>query len=297
MNLERDQKLLWLKLLSVVVLFFLTCHIGLYHTSHRFRTLALWWYSTEAQAVTQGGTILGVSDQRLDDIISVNHQIDSVLTEVYGLKSRWIENDRVEFENLNYYRKTVMIPRNFSGNMFNLDLTQLMSEQGWEVLNFREKMKSGDLHIDVGQHNAIFLRIDLNTNINLSPHGKEVYMLIEGFGASYDDAVRSWIALNENLTFVVTKNLRYTDQITEDAKKSGKNVIRQAPWSTKQYFFDQPDEPSQIRQALWENLELAPQRAFLIGTSKPATFQVLKDELPRLIKRGYRIRRYTGWGG
>lgn len=297
MNLEREQKLLWLKLLAAAVLLLLAVHTSLFHLPERFHRLALWWYATEAHAVTQGGTILGVSDQRLDDVIPLNRQIDSLLTESYGLKSRWIENDRVEFENLNYYRKTVIIPRDFSGNLLNLDLTQLVTEQGWEVLNFREKMKSGDLHVDIGQRNAIFLRIDLNTNANLSPHGKEVYMLIEGFGASYDDVVRSWIALNENLTFVVTKNLRYTDQVTEDAQKSGKNVIRQVPWSTRQYFFDQPDDVQQIRQSLWENLELAPQRAFLIGTSKPATLKVLKEELPRLIKRGYRIRRYSGWGG
>lgn len=297
MNLVREQKLLWLKILAVVVLFLSVLHISLYHTAGGFRSLALWWYSNETQAVTRGGVILGVSDQRLEEIRALNNQVDSLLIGNYGIKSRWIENDRVEFENLNYFRKTVMIPRNFSGNLMNLDLTQMVTEADWEILNFHEKMKSGDLHVDIGKKNAIYLRMDFNTNNNLSPHGKEVYLLIDGFGSTYDDLVRSWIALNENMTFIVGKNLRYSEQITEDAKKSGKNVLAQIPWSTRQYFFDQADNPPAIRQSLLESLELAPQRAFMIGTSKASTLLVLKEELPRLIKRGYRIRRYSGWGG
>lgn len=291
MTLSFLQKILTAKLLSSLALLLVIAHLVLYHFRLDSLPLSMQWDSGSDEPNPRRMSI-GVDEELLQTYLPMNPLIDSLLYKEYGLKSGWISDEPVQFENLNYVRKTVQIPKNFAFTLFNIDLKNVLMAHQWEILNVREQMKSGDVHMDIGRDNVIYQRIDFIINKRVQPHGKEFSIIVSGFGLKYDELTKKFIELPENITLVVPQGQGFSKIIEHEAVKSGKQVIPRVPESPIVFYLEDAPDARAVKQSLYSVLENAPNGAVLVCYEKESTLDVLSNELGDLVKRGYRLRGY-----
>lgn len=279
------------KLLSAVTLLLVIAHLTVYHFRLDSLPVSVEW-SSGSDGPNPRRMSIGVDEDLLQTYLSMNPLIDSLLYKEYGLKSGWITDEPVQFENLNYIRKTVQIPKNFAFTLFNIDLKNLLETYQWEILNVREQMKSGDVHMDIGRNNVIYQRIDFMINKRVQPHGKEFSIIVSGFGLKYDDLTKKFIELPETITLVVPQGQGFSKIIEHEAVKFGKQVITRVPESPVVFYLEDSPDPRIVKQSLYSVLENAPNRAVLVCYEKESTYDVMSNELSDLVKRGYRLREY-----
>jgi len=286
MNDFFSNKILVTKFLIFCVLVLLCTHLIYYHTRISKPNHA-------EEGETKDPPTIGVTEEKLRVCNPLDASADSLLTYAYAIEPSWIKTQRIQFENLHYLRKTVQMPKGFAATLFNVDFTNLVESQGLQVLNVREKMKSGDLYFDIGRGNVIYAVLEMVANYKIQPQGKEIFFFVNDMGKVYDETTKGFIELPENLCFVVPKNREFTQVITEQAEQAGKKVFTILPWSRNTFIFDaESDNAKAIGKAIHETLYLAPNRSLFVCSEKPGTLQALKDELNKLVKKGYRVRYY-----
>lgn len=240
--------------------------------------------------------ILGTDEESLIEFAPIDSLIDSLLIHTYGLRALWVKNDRVETERALYERKVVQIPSNFTVTLFNLDLKALLEPLGWTLLAVRERMSKYpgalDVFIDVGRDRTVYAQLHLLVNRNLAPRGREVAILISGFGLSYDDLTKAFLELPENITLIVPKGQQHSKIIAHEARRSGKSVVTRMPRSDNVQFLDDRPDEGVMREQLYQILAQSHDSAIIIAYEKIHTLNVLRTELPLLPKKGYRLVSY-----
>ncbi len=236
---------------------------------------------------------IGTTEQTLNEYALMDTLIDSMLVNDYGIWRKWIRNDRVQRENALYLRKIVRIPPGFAATLFNIDLKQLAEAHRWDILDVREKMarQAGavDFFLDIGRDRTVYSQIHMLVNRNFRPVGKDLSLVVSGFGLSYDELTRAFLQLPEPIALVVPTGQQYSKIISHEARRSGKVVLNRLPEKRELvYLEDDPDEGA-MKQRLYDTLEKAPSGACIVAYEKVGTLNALRSVLPRLAKRGYRI--------
>ncbi|HMV27445.1 MAG TPA: hypothetical protein PLG25_02345 [bacterium] len=240
---------------------------------------------------------IGVSLEQLNRYVPFDEAIDSLLTHEFDIQPGFIKSERIQLENVNYIRKVIQLPKNFPNTLFVLDMNVLSEQRDWDIFSVSEKLNrqagASDFTMDIGRRNLIYSRLEFTVNPRLRPMGKEVFFVVTGFGKNFDDLTRSFVELPESFAILVPKTESNYKIIAHEAERTGKSVMTYMPWSKYIYYFDEKGgDQERLTQALYENLEKAANRAFIVCEYSSATYQVLKKELPRLAKKGYIPRTY-----
>ncbi len=240
---------------------------------------------------------IGVQEKTLNAYVPFDDAIDSLLVREFEVSPGSIRSERIQLENLNYIRKNISIPKNFPNTLLILDMNQLAEARGWDIYNVSEKLNrqasASDFLVEIGHQGFIYCRMEFSVNSKLRPMGKEVYIVVKGFGKNYGELAKSFLSLSENFAFLVPKTEPDFTIMTFEAKRTGKSVIKQIPWSKNIYTFDEKMTVPLITEQFYEDLSNCVSRSFITCTASQESYQVLKKELPRLAKKGYIARVFT----
>jgi hypothetical protein len=289
------QKTHWVKILLILLLLFIAVHLWI--SFHR----AVPGYKNTGReddnewfASNPADLKIGVDEESLSEFAGFDRIIDSLLTEEYNIAKSWIKSDPVQYDNLNYIRKVVQIPTDFSVTLFNTDLKEYADRYGWRIYNVQENIKNGDLTADIGKGSRIYQHLQLMLNRRLKSESKSFSILISGFGLSYDDMTRAFIDLPESITLVVPKGQEYSKIIAYEARRSGKTVIQRIPDQKNIIRFEAADRyDSAMISDFYATIQKAGDREAILFYEKKAVLELLTNELPKLPKKGYRIINYA----
>lgn len=285
-----QNKIFLLKVLTVTVLVLIAGNVIVYIANHdgQKRKPAVNFSSRQLT--------VGVEEEDLIEYASLDTLIDSLMIREFDIQPGWIRNDRVQLEDLMYMRKIVQIPKYFASTFFNLDLTKLANQNDWEILNVIEKLGrqpgAADISIDIGKDGIIYERIDMVTSQRIRPSGKEVFFIVNGFGSVYDEKVKSFLELPETFSMYVPKEQPAFKDISQEAEKTGKPVIKHLPWRNIFYLEEVGDE-RELTYQFFELLNNIPNRGFIVLSNKPHIRELIRKQFPRAVKKGYIIRLYA----
>lgn len=236
---------------------------------------------------------LGTDEETLIEFATVDSLIDSLLIHGYDLRPAWIKTGRVQTERALYERKIVQIPRNFAVTLFNLDLKNLLEPAGWSVMAVRERMSrlpgALDVFVDVGREHTVFAQLHLLVSASLPTRGKEVALVVSGFGLSYDELTKAFIELPETITLLVPTGQQHSKITAHEARRAGKTLLSHLPATRNILYLDDSPDEFRMRQQLYDVLSRIPDGGLIVAYEKIHTYNVLKAELPRLAKKGYRL--------
>jgi hypothetical protein len=288
MTLKKEH---WVKILFILTLLFSAVHLWIsFQRADSDSKNAGWKVDDEWFASNPTGLKIGVDAESLNDYDRFDRIIDSLLTEDYNIKKAWIKNNPVQYDNLNYIRKSAQIPQDFAVTLFNTDLKEQADLHGWRIYNVQENIKTGDLVADIGRDSRIYQHLQLMVNRRLKSESKSFSVLISGFGLTYDDITRGFIELPEAVTMVVPKGQEYSKIITHEARRSGKTVIQRIPDQKNMIRFEATDRyDSAMIADFYATIQKAADRDAILFYEKQAVLELLTNELPKLPKKGYRI--------
>jgi hypothetical protein len=285
-----QNKIFLLKTLTVTVLLLIAVNLVIYLTKNSGKS------RKPASNFSSKQLTVGVDEDDLVEYAPLDTLIDTLMIREFDVQPGWIRNDRVQLENLMYMRKIVQIPKYFAGAFFNLDLTQLVNQYDWELLSVIEKMGkqpgATDMSIDIGRDGVIYQRIDMVVSPRIRPSGKELFFIVNGFGAGYDEKVKSFLELPETFSIHVPKEQPGYTAILKEAEIAGKPVIKFMPWRNI-FYFEEKGSELDITWDFFELLNNVPNRAFIVLSNKPQTRELIRKQFPRAVKKGYIIKQYA----
>lgn len=285
-----QNKLFLLKALTITVLLLVAINLIVYLTRHSNG------HRKPSSNFSSKQLTVGVDEDDLVEYAPLDTLIDSLMIREFDVQPGWIRNDVVQLENLMYMRKIVQIPKYFANSFFNLDLTLLANQNDWEVLSVIEKIGkqpgASDLSIDIGRDGVIYQRIDMVVSQKIRPSGKELFFLVNGFGAGYDEKVKSFLELPETFSIHVPKDQPGYPAILKEAETFGKPVIKFMPWRNI-FYFEEKGSEQDITWDFFELLNNVPNRAFIVLSNKPQIRELIRKQFPRAVKKGYVIKQYA----
>ncbi|MCB0832311.1 MAG: hypothetical protein KDC45_02500 [Bacteroidetes bacterium] len=254
-------------------------------------------YSSPDDSFSYRRLTVGVEPEELSDYEEFNFLLDSLMTKEFDIQPGWIKNDRIQLENLMYLRKIIQTPFQFPYTLLNIDITAMAQSHDWNVLNVSELLtrQKGQVNvtIDIGRKGVIYQRVDFIANPRLRPAGKEVFFILNGLGATYDDHVKAYLELPETFAIHVPKGEAQGAVIKLEAEEAGKSVITHLPWSRNVFELSDKTDENDLIYEFFETLNNLPNRAFVVLQDRPLTYKLIKNQFPRATKRGYILRRFT----
>lgn len=289
-----DIRIFYAKTLLVLALALMIWHLILFHRSVSRETAMRQVHQAWTAELPKDRYRIGADEESFRAFLAFDPLIDSLLTRDYGIRASWIKNEPVNFDNRLYRRKIVQIPESFPTTTFNADLKLLAEQNAWPILSVQEKMKTGDLWVDIGRDEQLYLHMQLNVNKRLKTDSKDLYLLISGMGIKNDEITAAILDLPENITLIIPRGQEFSTLLTHEAKRNGKAVLNRLPEYAKTVYLDpyEADETT-MTKIFYETLQNVESGTAIVCYEKPVTIAVLKRELPKVTRRGYRFLSFT----
>lgn len=237
---------------------------------------------------------MGVEENAMGAYRRFSEGVDSLLIHDYAIRQTWIRNELVHFDRGVYSRKQVRIPPDFAITLFNIDLKSLAESGGWGIYDAQENMKTGDLSVYLGREGKVYQVIQLLVSGGLQHTGKNISILVAGFGLTYDELTRSFIEFPEPITLIVPPGQEYSAIIAHEARRNGKPVIFRVPERKNILKFETSMVyDSNAVSRFYSLIQQTPNGGGILFYEKKNALDLLTAELPKLPKRGIYIKPYT----
>ncbi|HNR67253.1 MAG TPA: divergent polysaccharide deacetylase family protein [bacterium] len=159
--------------------------------------------------------------------------LESLTTETlanYHISANWIQRRQQELQ--------VQIPPKFKFHQFYLDLQNRLKGQNAAILSCQENIPSSGILLTIGKNDQQALHLRLIRNAQLSNIAGYAAIIIDDFGYSHNDLVRSFISFPHAITLSIIPGLRESRTIARDAELAKKTYLVHMPMEPLNEPFD-----------------------------------------------------------